>query len=170
MGLFGTKTRTETEAEATMVAEKKESPEPTVSTPRTSTVIAANVTIKGTISGEGDIQVEGIIQGEINLKGAAVIMPSGLIKGPISADIVHVAGSVEGDIIAHDQVYLEKGGSVEGDVTTPSLVVQAGSRLNGRSNMANESADHAAHVIAPPADNLQLSDNYSGAEDSGSEK
>ena len=51
MGLFGTKTKTETEAGAMTVTEKKESPEPAVSTPHTSTVIAANVTINGTLSG-----------------------------------------------------------------------------------------------------------------------
>ncbi|MCI8601863.1 MAG: polymer-forming cytoskeletal protein [Oscillospiraceae bacterium] len=170
MGLFGTKTKTETEAGAMTVTEKKESPEPAVSTPHTSTVIAANVTINGTLSGEGDIQIEGIVQGEINLKGAVVIMPTGLIKGPISADIIHVAGSVEGNMMARDQVCLEKGGSVDGDVTTPSLVVQAGGRLNGRSSMVNDSADHAVHVIAPPADNFQLSENHSSTEVSSSEK
>ena len=59
---------------------------PSLPTPLSSTVIATGVTMSGTLRGEGVIQVEGIVEGEIDLKGAVIVTPTGHIKGPVAAD------------------------------------------------------------------------------------
>ena len=99
---------------------------PSLPTPLSSTVIATGVTMSGTLRGEGVIQVEGIVEGEIDLKGAVIVTPTGHIKGPVAADTVHIAGCIMGDVMARDHMRLEKTGSLEGDVTTVSLVVEDG--------------------------------------------
>ena len=104
---------------------------PSLPTPLSSTVIATGVTMSGTLRGEGVIQVEGIVEGEIDLKGAVIVTPTGHIKGPVAADTVHIAGCIMGDVMARDHMRLEKTGSLEGDVTTVSLVVEDGGHLNG---------------------------------------
>ena len=97
-----------------------------------STVIAQGVTIKGTLRGEGVVQVEGVVEGEFDLTGAVIVAESGLIRGPIKADGVRVAGRVEGSVDAREHMRLEPTGSLDGDVTTASLVVEDGGILNGR--------------------------------------
>lgn len=97
-----------------------------------STVIAQGVTIKGTLRGEGVVQVEGVVEGEFDLTGAVIVAESGLIRGPIKADVVRVAGRVEGSVYAREHMRLEPTGSLDGDVTTASLVVEDGGILNGR--------------------------------------
>ena len=130
---------------------------PSLPTPLSSTVIATGVTMSGTLRGEGVIQVEGIVEGEIDLKGAVIVTPTGHIKGPVAADTVHIAGCIMGDVMARDHMRLEKTGSVVGDVTTVSLVVEDGGHLNGRSNMLKGEKAPGA-----PANNLKFGSNYKG--------
>ena len=130
---------------------------PSLPTPLSSTVIATGVTMSGTLRGEGVIQVEGIVEGEIDLKGAVIVTPTGHIKGPVAADTVHIAGCIMGDVMARDHMRLEKTGSLEGDVTTVSLVVEDGGHLNGRSNMLKGEKAPGA-----PANNLKFGTNYTG--------
>ena len=102
-----------------------------------STIIAQGMTFSGTLSGEGTVQVEGRLEGEVSLKGALTIATSGVIQGPVTADIVRVAGNVQGSIIAREHLFLERTGEIHGDVSTASLVIENG-RLDGRSTMLSE--------------------------------
>lgn len=97
-----------------------------------STVIAEGITFYGTLRGEGVVQVEGVVEGEFDMTGAVIVAQSGLIRGPVSADVVRVAGRVEGNVQAREHMRLESSGSLDGDVTTASLVVEDGGILNGR--------------------------------------
>ena len=67
--------------------------------------------------------------------GAVIIADTGVVRGPITADVVRVAGRVEGDITAREHMRLESTGTLIGDVDTASLVVEDGGALNGRSTM-----------------------------------
>lgn len=133
MGFFSSVTRVEEKDEVLPVQEEPELSAPPK--PRTSTVITEGVTLTGRLCGEGSLQVEGTVEGEIELKGSVAVSVTGLVKGPIAADVVRVAGTVEGNISARDHLRLEKTGQIRGDVSTASLVVEDGGRLNGRSTM-----------------------------------
>lgn len=132
MGFFGmqkAEPRVEPPAAEEHFEEKPSLPRPN------STVIAQGVTVKGTLKGEGVVQVEGVVEGEFDLTGAVIVAETGLIRGPIKADVVRVAGRVEGSIYAREHMRLEPTGSLDGDVTTASLVVEDGGSLNGRCAM-----------------------------------
>lgn len=165
MGLFGSKAR-DIEVETTTVEKEEQYDEvPSLPSPLTSTVIATGVTVSGTMEGEGVIQVEGTVKGEINLKGAVIIATTGMVQGPVTADVIQVGGCIEGNCVARDHVCLEKTGSLEGDVTTLSLVVQDGGRLNGRSNMVREIPAAPARVEKAPEPELQFGPNYKSDEE-----
>ncbi|MFG6353360.1 MAG: polymer-forming cytoskeletal protein, partial [Oscillospiraceae bacterium] len=89
-----------------------------------STLITQGVTIKGTIQGEGVVQVEGVVEGEFHMVGAVIVSDTGLVRGPISADVVRVAGRVEGDVTAREHMRLEQPGTRIGDGATASLGVE----------------------------------------------
>ena len=128
---------------------------PSLPVPLSSTVIATGVTLSGSLRGEGIVQVEGVVEGEIDLKGAVIVAPTGRVEGPVTAETVHIAGCIVGDVVARDHMRLEKTGSLEGDVTTVSLVVEDGGHLNGRSNMIKKEAAPGA-----PENNLKFGSNY----------
>ena len=98
-------------------------------------VIAKDITAAGDLRGTGAVLVEGAVTGKIILKGAVTVAGSGIVRGPIQADSVYVAGCVEGDIIAKKCLRLEMTGSITGNVTVSSFVIEDGGYFNGRSQM-----------------------------------
>ena len=125
-----------------------------------STLITQGVTIKGTVEGEGVVQVEGEVEGEFHMVGAVIVSDTGLVRGPISADVVRVAGKVEGNVTAREHMRLEQTGTLIGDVATASLVVEDGGRLNGRSTMTNAPDPDPELRDVRPVDDLQFGPDY----------
>ena len=100
------------------------------------TVVAFGATVVGTIRGRGVVKVKGTVEGEINLEdGAVLIEPGGLVKGPVTAGTISIAGTIEGVVNAVEHLIIKKTGSLQGDFTTVSLVVEDGGRLNGTATM-----------------------------------
>jgi len=131
MGIFGGTTK-----KMEPVQEETESRDlPPLPEPPSASVIAEGVTVSGNLRGDGIVQVEGIVEGEVSLKGLVSVAPCGTVKGPVAADTVHVSGLIQGDITAHDQVRLEKTGIISGDIKTASFVIEEGGWLNGRTTM-----------------------------------
>lgn len=164
MGLFGGQTKMEVRSDSPIVVHEEGQLDSAPGLPKpSSTVVAGGVTITGTIKGEGVVQVEGVVEGEIVLTGAVVVASSGLIRGPVAADVVRVAGRIEGSVTARDHLRLEHSGQMEGDVTTASLVVEDGGRLNGRSSMIKAPDSDLGDIS--PVDDLQFGDGFKVGED-----
>lgn len=165
MGFFSSVSKLEDKTEVQPLLPPENEPELSgLPKPRASTVITEGVMLIGRLYGEGSLQVEGTVEGEIELEGSVSVSASGLVKGPVTADIVRVAGRVEGDISARDHLRLEKTGQVQGDVSTASLVVEDGGRLNGRSTML-EAAQQEPIASGTPGDELKFGPGYSLEED-----
>lgn len=133
MGLFGTQPKQEP-ASTPLYEEEPFDELPTLPKAKNNTIIAQGITFTGVIRGEGNVQVEGRLDGEIDLKGGVVVAAGGMVQGPITADAVRVAGDVQGSITAREHLCLERTGGIHGDVTTASLIVENG-RLDGSSTM-----------------------------------
>lgn len=137
MGFFSGQTRQEPVASPSYEEEPFEDKFdslPPLRKPQDNTVIAKGITFRGTLEGEGVVQIEGRLEGEIQLSGAVTVTTTGEVRGPILADSVRVAGEVTGSITARDNLCLERTGSIHGDVSTRSLVIENG-RLDGSSKM-----------------------------------
>ena len=159
MGFFGTP-KAEQQAPIALEGERRQEslpPPQKVS----STLITQGITLKGTIEGEGVVQVEGAVIGEFNMVGAIIVADTGLVKGPITADVVRVAGKVEGNVIAREHMRLEHTGTLNGDVSTASLVVEDGGCLNGRSSMTRAPEPERELQDVRPVDDLQFGPGYS---------
>ena len=151
MAFFGGQTKPPPAAEPQTDGGQREGADiPELPEPRSNTVIAKDVLVTGKLSGEGVVQIEGTVEGEVNLKGYVIVTPTGTVRGPVEADVIRVAGHVEGNLTSHDHVQLERTGTINGDVTTVSFVIENGGRLNGRTTMVPEQAS-TPHVegLAP---------------------
>lgn len=158
MGFFSTQ-KTDTQYPVVMDAEK---PQESLPPPQkvSSTLITQGITFKGTLEGEGVVQVEGVVEGQFNLVGAVIVADTGLVRGPITADVVRVAGRVEGNVTAREHMRLEQTGTLVGDVATASLVVEDGGRLNGRSTMTQApTSDPELQDVQGPGE-LQFGPDY----------
>lgn len=104
----------------------------TVSKERETYFIGKGLVLRGEISGEGDVQVEGELEGRMSLTGNIFIREGARVQGDISATEVMVAGLVEGDVLASGKVELSPTCQVVGSVRSKVLVVREGATVKGQ--------------------------------------
>jgi cytoskeletal protein CcmA (bactofilin family) len=95
-------------------------------------VIAAGLTIEGTIAGNGDVRIAGQFKGDVNVQGSLTIEAGAKLVGGVRASNVVIDGELEGNIDAATKVELRSTGVLNGNLNTGSLTVAAGSRMRGQ--------------------------------------
>lgn len=109
------------------------------------TTIAAGLRVRGDISSEGDIWIDGEIEGNVTTNAQAVIGENGVVIGNISGHTVIVHGAVEGNIAADGSLSYEDTAQVRGESRTPSLQVSNGASLSGEVIMPLEDEEEDPH-------------------------
>ncbi len=104
----------------------------TVDRKNAESVIAAGLTIEGTISGNGDVRIAGQFHGDVNVQGSLTIEAGAKLVGGVRASNVVIDGELEGNIDAATRVELHSTGVLNGNLNTGSLTVAAGSRMRGQ--------------------------------------
>lgn len=113
--------------------------------PRASTppsLISAGLTIIGNLRSEGEIQIDGEVQGDIAC-ARLTVGESGTVKGEITADHVDIRGEVMGRIHG-GSVTLAESAKVSGDIFHRSLAMQAGAYLEGQVRRGEAPKEEAA--------------------------
>jgi cytoskeletal protein CcmA (bactofilin family) len=98
-------------------------------------VIAAGLRIVGDVSGSGLLKVDGNVEGSIVGPRQVIIGRGGLVRGNIEATEVILAGTIEGSIYSADRVEVQGTALLHGDISTRTIVVHEGARLNGSVQM-----------------------------------
>lgn len=102
-------------------------------------LIGGDVTITGNLSASVDLHVDGTIEGDISC-AALVQGADSRIAGHVTAKSARLAGLVEGSITA-DELVVESTARITGDVTYKTIVMEAGSRVDGRFTHGDGSDD-----------------------------
>jgi cytoskeletal protein CcmA (bactofilin family) len=114
--------------------------------------IGKTVVIKGEISGNEDMYVDGQIEGSVQLLGNSLtIGPNGRIHASVAAKNVTVGGSLEGDIKATERTEMRKSAVVNGDVQTRRIAIEEGAFFKGKLEILTESKSPAAGAGASAA-------------------
>jgi cytoskeletal protein CcmA (bactofilin family) len=97
--------------------------------------VKKSVSIKGELTVDEDLTVEGRVEGKIELRGHNLsIGPQGKVNAEIHAKNVVVAGEVIGNIVASEFVEIKSSGSMLGNIRCPRISVVDGARFTGRIN------------------------------------
>ena len=99
------------------------------------TIISHGVKVDGKVSSNGSIRLDGMIQGDIQCQGNVTIGDQGEVFGKVDGQVITIGGKVEGMVNAKEKLVLESKADLKGDVFTKILVVEAGARFDGKSNM-----------------------------------
>ena len=92
-------------------------------------IISASLRIVGNLVSDGDIQVDGTVDGDVQSR-SLTISQGAAVNGGISAETVRIDGAVNGHINASN-VMLGPTARVLGDIIHASLVIEAGAFLEG---------------------------------------
>jgi cytoskeletal protein CcmA (bactofilin family) len=108
----------------------------TPATARSVAMIGPSIIIKGEVSGEEDLLIEGKVEGSINLNGNQVsVGESGQVSANIQARIAKIDGEVTGDITANEKVVISKSGNVRGNIVAPRVTLEDGAIFKGSIDM-----------------------------------
>jgi cytoskeletal protein CcmA (bactofilin family) len=94
------------------------------------TIIAQGVEINGNLITTGEVQLDGVLKGDIRC-GALTIGEGGVLVGSLISELAVVRGSVQG-VLYSKSVVLERTAQVTGDITQEVISVQEGAQLDGR--------------------------------------
>jgi cytoskeletal protein CcmA (bactofilin family) len=99
------------------------------------TVIGAGARLEGNVVSAGSLRIDGQIKGQINAEGDVTLSPQSQVEADIRAQNVTVAGKFKGNVIVKGKAHLARGGRIDGNITSKTLVVEEGGVFHGQSVM-----------------------------------
>ncbi len=101
--------------------------------------IGQSIFIKGELTGNEDLTIEGKVVGNIELKDHNVTIGSnGRIEAEICARNITIMGEVQGNVFALEKVEIARTGRLIGNMTAPRVVIEDGARFKGSVEMESQ--------------------------------
>ena len=95
--------------------------------------IGSGARVRGRIHGDGDLLIEGNVEGDLAIRGDLTIAEGGsLTSKAIEAQSVTIGGTLEGDVSATGPVRLVPGANVRGNLRGSAVAIDEGARFSGR--------------------------------------
>jgi cytoskeletal protein CcmA (bactofilin family) len=98
-------------------------------------LIGTGTRITGDIVSNGDVRIDGILNGNISLKGRLVIGPQGKIEGDINCQNADISGEIKGKLNVTEMLALKSTAKINGDIVTGKLSIEPGANFTGTCSM-----------------------------------
>lgn len=93
-------------------------------------IIAKGTKIVGDFFSEGDLRVDGTVEGKIETAGKVVVGKEGVILGKLSCSNAYFEGQLKGTLELTGTLTLKSTAHIEGDVVIEKLAVEPGATFN----------------------------------------
>ena len=111
-------------------------------------LIGPGTEIKGDLICEGDIRIDGRVDGTVKVGQRLVIGEGGVVNGNIQAGNAIIAGNVMGNIKSAQSTILHGKSNVKGDIYTSQIIIESGASFNGRCVMdTNQPIGQSENVV-----------------------
>ncbi len=115
-----------------------------------SATIGRSITIRGDVTGDEDLYIQGRIEGTVDLKQHNVTVgPEGRVKANLKGRMVTIEGEVDGDVRGQEQVALRSDSKVTGDIVAPRVVLEDGATFLGSIDMSGKTPSEPKHGSKP---------------------
>ena len=99
-------------------------------------LIGASISIKGDLSGEEDLIVQGQVTGTISFSDHSVTIGNqGRAKADVYGKIISIEGEVDGNLFGEERIVIRQSGNVRGDIHAPQVILEEGCRFKGSIDM-----------------------------------
>jgi cytoskeletal protein CcmA (bactofilin family) len=112
------------------------------------TLISSGTTIKGDISSNADLRIDGTIIGNITSNAKIVIGSSGVVEGDINGNNADIVGKTSGTIKVKELLQLRGECVVNGNIYAGKLQVEPTATFNGQCHMGANVVDMASNELA----------------------
>jgi cytoskeletal protein CcmA (bactofilin family) len=116
-----------------------------------STVIGKSVVIRGELSGQEDLYIDGDVEGTVTLpESRLTIGPNAKVRADVNAREIVIFGNLTGNISSTGRVDLRQSAVVKGDILASRLSIEESAVVTGRVELKNasETAGHSAQAPA----------------------
>lgn len=135
---------------------------------RTVAVIGPSIVIKGEVTGDEDLRVEGRVEGTVSLPQSRLsVGDGGAIEADVNAKTLNVEGHIQGDVAAVETVVLKSGGNMQGNITAPRITLEDGCVFNGTISMACDKGAVVTDLKSPTASSSSPSITTPGEQHAG---
>jgi cytoskeletal protein CcmA (bactofilin family) len=105
-------------------------------------VVGPSIQIKGELTGEEDLVIQGRVEGRIELKKNNVTVgKKGHVQANVYGKIISVEGEVEGDLFGEEKIIVRQSGIVRGNMTAPRVNLEDGAKFKGSIDMKSEDGE-----------------------------
>ena len=98
-------------------------------------LIGAGTIIKGDIKSDGDIRIDGTLNGSVATKGKIVVGTTGVIEGEINCQNADISGTIKAKITVSEILSLKPTAKLTGDIISNKLSIEPGAEFSGTCNM-----------------------------------
>jgi cytoskeletal protein CcmA (bactofilin family) len=108
--------------------------------------IGPSITVKGDISGNEDLVIQGRVEGSVKLvQNNVTIGSNGRVNADVNGRTVIVEGEVKGDLSAEEQIILRHTARVEGGLVAPRVALEDGAVFRGSIEMDSKPSSSSGH-------------------------
>lgn len=107
--------------------------------------LSAGTTIKGDIISNGDIRIDGTLDGTITTKGKLVVGPNGIVEGEVNCQNADISGTINAKITVAELLTLKATAKLNGDISTNKLAIEPGANFTGACSMGGIVKDIKQH-------------------------
>lgn len=114
------------------------------------TYLGGSVVLKGELTADEDLTIEGQLEGSVNLQGHCVTVGQhGQVKADITARQVAISGKLNGKVNAQEKIEIRRTGNVVGDLISAGVAIEEGAYFKGSIEILRDE-DKPARVPASP--------------------
>ena len=110
------------------------------------TIIGPSVKVKGDLNSQGNVIVEGIVQGNLKTKGSLRISEKARVTADIEAKEAKISGEIKGNVKIKGYLELTATAKIFGDIEAISLSIERGAILNGKCAMGDEDKNESRNI------------------------
>lgn len=124
-------------------------------------MIGPTICIKGDLSGQEDLLIEGRVEGKIELRQHNVTVgKNGHVKADIYGKTITIEGEVQGNLYGEEQLVLKQTSTVRGNITAPRVSLEDGSNFKGSIDMSpkdsrSSEAEARSRIVEPVKNSVE---------------
>jgi cytoskeletal protein CcmA (bactofilin family) len=106
-------------------------------------MVGVGTLVKGDITSDGDLRVDGKIEGNVHSKSKIALGAGAEIIGNTIARSADISGRIEGDVEIAETLFLRGTAKITGNIKTSKIIIESGAVFNGSCYMNKQAGNTA---------------------------
>jgi len=105
------------------------------------TIIGESIKVKGNFNGNGNIIIDGSLEGSLKTKGNVLIGEKAKVTANIEAQEVIIDGEINGNLSVKEYLAVGATARIFGDIDCSQISIERGAIINGKCSMTKKEAN-----------------------------